>query len=141
MRQRHLLIAALAGVLALAGPAALAQDAPKAQPQNPLMEMTSQDLVGKKVVNQEGEEVGEIEDIVIGTDDKVVQAVVSVGGFLGVGEKNVAVSFDELQPGRDEAVLMNRASVEDLKQRPAYDEASGDYERYPSERTPAGKAL
>ena len=114
---------------------------PDTQPQNPLLEMTSDDLIGKKVVNQEGDEVGEIEEIVIGTNDKVVQAIVSVGGFLGIGEKSVAVSFDELQPGREQAVLLTNATVEELKQRPAYDEASGDYERYPPDKTPAGSAL
>lgn len=110
--------------------------------QNPLMQMTASDLIGKKVVNQQGDEVGEIEDIVIGTSDKKVQAVVAVGGFLGIGDKSVAVSFDELQPGQEENVLLTSgATVEELKGRPAYDEASGDYESYPPEKTPAESAL
>jgi putative membrane protein len=114
---------------------------PNTQPQNPLTEMTASDLVGMKVVNKEGEEVGEIEDIVIAKKDQVVQAVVSVGGFLGIGEKDIAVSFDELQPGREQTILLSGASADELKARPEYDEASGDYERYPPEKTPAGKAL
>jgi sporulation protein YlmC with PRC-barrel domain len=109
---------------------------------NPLMQMTAGDLIGKSVVNQEGDEVGEIEDIVIGTSDKAVQAIVSVGGFLGIGDKNVAVAFDELQQHDEDSVLLSSgATVEELKQRPAYDEASGDYETLPRDRTPADTGL
>jgi sporulation protein YlmC with PRC-barrel domain len=109
---------------------------------NPLMQMTAGDLIGKSVVNQEGDEVGEIEDIVIGTNDKAVQAIVSVGGFLGIGDKNVAVAFDELQQQDEDSVLLSSgATVEELKQRPAYDEASGDYETLPRDRTPADTGL
>jgi putative membrane protein len=102
---------------------------------NPLMGMTAGDLIGKTVVNEQGDEVGEIEDIVIGTSDQSVQAVVSVGGFLGIGDKTVAMSFDELQPGQEEdsVLLSSGATVEELKQRPAYDEAGG-YESYPADR-------
>lgn len=109
---------------------------------NPLMQMTAGDLIGKSVVNQEGDEVGEIQDIVIGADDKAVQAVVAVGGFLGIGEKSVAVPFDELQQQDEESVLLTSgATVEELKQRPAYDEASGDYEPLAPDRTPADAGL
>jgi sporulation protein YlmC with PRC-barrel domain len=104
--------------------------------------MTAGDLIGKSVVNQEGDEVGEIEDIVIGTSDKAVQAIVSVGGFLGIGDKSVAVAFDELQQQDEESVLLSSgATVEELKQRPAYDEASGAYETLPRDRTPADSGL
>lgn len=102
---------------------------------NPLMAMTAGDLIGKTVVNQQGEEVGEIEDIVVGTADQNVQAVVSVGGFLGIGDKSVAMSFEELQPGQDEDTvqLTSGATVEELKGRPAFDEAAG-YESIPAEQ-------
>jgi putative membrane protein len=111
-----------------------AQSGPTAA-DNPLMGMTAGDLIGKTVVNEQGDEVGEIEDIVIGTSDQSVQAVVSVGGFLGIGDKTVAMSFDELQPGQEEdsVLLTSGATVEELKQRPAYDEAGG-YESYPADR-------
>jgi putative membrane protein len=109
-------------------------DQPTDQQANPLMQNTAGDLIGKKVVNQQGDEVGEIEDIVIGSD-KDVQAVVAVGGFLGIGDKSIAMSFDELRPGEDGNVLLSSgATVEELKQRPAYDEASGDYQGYPADR-------
>lgn len=110
---------------------------PAPEPRNPLMAIPAGDLVGKTVVNQQGEDVGEIEDIVVGGSDRSVQAVVSVGGFLGIGAKDIAMSFDELQAGEDgETVLLTSgATIEELKQRPAYEEAN--YESYPPERTPA----
>lgn len=112
------------------------------QPTNPLMEVTAGELIGKTVVNQQGDEVGEIEDVVIGTGDKQVQAVVSVGGFLGIGDKSIAMSFDELRQGQDGNILLTSgATVDELKQRPAYEEGSGDFERYPPEKTPAESAL
>jgi hypothetical protein len=110
--------------------------------ENPLMQMTANDLIGKSVVNQQGDEVGEIEDVVMGTSDKEVQAVVAVGGFLGIGDKSIALSFDELQPGQEDNVLLTSgATVEELKQRPAYDEASGEFEPFPRDRTPADSGL
>lgn len=114
-----------------------------AQQDNPLMGMTVGDIIGKTVVNQQGDEVGEIEDVVISKQDKVTQAVVSVGGFLGIGDKSVAISFDELQPGQDqESILLTTgATVDELKQRPAYDEASGDYDKVPEDQTPGASAM
>lgn len=57
-------------------------------------------LMGFPVYNSSGddaEQLGEINDIVIGEDGNVSAVILGVGGFLGIGEKNVAVSYDELQ--------------------------------------------
>ncbi len=53
--------------------------------------MTATDLVGKRVIGQNGEDVGEISAVSLGADNKIVGAVVDVGGFLGMGEKPVAL--------------------------------------------------
>jgi len=45
----------------------------------------------------DAERLGEINDIVIGADGNVAAVILGVGGFLGVGEKDVAVGYDELQ--------------------------------------------
>lgn len=45
----------------------------------------------------DAERIGEINDIVIGDDGNVNAVIIGVGGFLGVGEKNVAVDYSELQ--------------------------------------------
>ena len=57
-------------------------------------------LIGETVYASEAENaetIGEVNDLIVGTDGDVDAAVIGVGGFLGVGEKNVAVSFDNLK--------------------------------------------
>ncbi len=54
-------------------------------------------LVGSNVYNQSGQTVGSVDDLLIGEDGKISQAVVSVGGFLGIGGKLVAVPFNEFK--------------------------------------------
>jgi putative membrane protein len=80
-----------------------------------------EELLGASVVNAEGDEVAEIEDVVIGQGDQYF-AILSVGGFLGIGDKKVAVPLDQLQLGEDEAYLMSAETEEQLEQLPEYDE-------------------
>ncbi|WP_298957181.1 PRC-barrel domain-containing protein [uncultured Methylobacterium sp.] len=54
-------------------------------------EVTSSKLVGKNLYNNKNENVGEIEDLVIDNGKTVTGVVVSVGGFLGMGERYVVV--------------------------------------------------
>ena len=46
---------------------------------------------------EDAEEIGTVNDLVISTEGDIVAVVVGVGGFLGIGEKNVAVDFAELE--------------------------------------------
>ena len=55
-------------------------------------EMFSSKLKGLNVYNQKDEKVGEITDLAIGKGDQVQAMILSVGGFLGMGEHYVAVS-------------------------------------------------
>lgn len=55
------------------------------------------DLMGVKVVTSGDEEVGEVNDLIINKDGQVVGVVIGVGGFLGMGEKDVAIGWDEVQ--------------------------------------------
>ena len=83
---------------------------------------SADDLIGKDVVNTKGDEVGEIEDIVVDPSSRAMYAVVSVGGFLGIGDKTIAVPFEQLNIGAEDAILMSEQSESELKQLPAYDE-------------------
>ena len=58
-------------------------------------------LIGAKVVNTAGEAVGDINEIVLDSAGKATAAVIGVGGFLGMGEHEVAVNFDSLKVARD----------------------------------------
>ena len=85
----------------------------------PLGQMRADELIGKDVVNARGDKVGDIEDIVI-DNNKAVMAIVSVGGFLGMGDKDVAIPFDQLRMNDRNAILMSETSADQLKQLPAY---------------------
>jgi len=53
-------------------------------------------LIGSTVYNSKDETLGEINDIIMDGNGRAVAAVIGVGGFLGIGEKDVAVDFSAL---------------------------------------------
>jgi len=88
---------------------------------------TNQDLVsrflGTQVVNPGGEPLGRVNDLALNAAGQVEVIVIGVGGFLGVGEKNVGVAYDALarqqgDEGKTELVL--DASQGDLTDAPEY---------------------
>lgn len=97
------------------------QQAAAAQPMDQLGEMSAEQVIGKDVVNLRGEDVGEVEDIVL-DQDKAVFAVISVGGFLGMGDKNVAVPVNELKLGENDVIMMSETTEEQLESMPAYEQ-------------------
>ena len=83
---------------------------------------TAEDITGTDVVNSAGDEIGEVEKIDRDKETGSLHAVVSVGGFLGIGDKKVAIALDDLQL-RNEQLLISLASTEEqLKAYPAYEE-------------------
>jgi len=56
----------------------------------------SSKIVGSPVVNDANEKIGEVDDLLVEPSDKVLFAVLSVGGFLGMGERLVVVPFGSL---------------------------------------------
>jgi sporulation protein YlmC with PRC-barrel domain len=65
-------------------------------------EWRSSKIVGLNVYNDKSEKIGDINDLILASDGKVGSAVLGVGGFLGMGEKLVAVPFSELKFSSDE---------------------------------------
>ncbi|MEQ1577971.1 MAG: PRC-barrel domain-containing protein [Hyphomicrobium sp.] len=61
----------------------------------------SSKVVGLNVYNGKNEKIGDINDLIIDTSGAISHAVVGVGGFLGIGEKNVAIPFATLKMARD----------------------------------------
>jgi sporulation protein YlmC with PRC-barrel domain len=57
-------------------------------------------LIGASVYGPDNASIGEISDVIIGSDGSIKAAVIGVGGFLGVGQKDVAVPFDALNVTR-----------------------------------------
>lgn len=54
-------------------------------------------LVGVAVYNNGNEKIGDINDVILDSGGRVANVVIGVGGFLGMGERNVAVGFDQLK--------------------------------------------
>ena len=55
------------------------------------------DLVGATVLDDRGESVGKVDDIVVSTEDDKLHAVIAIGGFVGFGAKLISMPFDALQ--------------------------------------------
>ena len=86
--------------------------------------LTAEDLEGSYVYGANDETVGEIGALVMGDNGEVGQVVINVGGFLGIGEKPVAVTWDELQimknaEGDDFRIYID-SSEEALEAQPEY---------------------
>ena len=54
-------------------------------------------LVGLNVYNEQNQKVGDINEVILDHSGKVAGVVIGVGGFLGMGEHNVLISFDEIK--------------------------------------------
>ena len=81
------------------------------------------DAMDEPVHNLQKEKIGEVNDLIVDGDGKVVAAVIGIGGFLGMGEKDVAITYKAIQVVRDEkgkATLILDVSKAALKAAPAY---------------------
>jgi len=86
-------------------------------------EMSADALIGATVKNKAGETVGEIKDIHLNKDGSVKAAVVGVGGFLGMGERNVLMPWNQIEIAREndaDLVIRTEASKDSLKAMPEY---------------------
>jgi sporulation protein YlmC with PRC-barrel domain len=84
--------------------------------------MSASTLTGDEVVNQEGEDLGEIDHIMIDVPTgKIAYAVLSFGGFLGVGEKLFAVPWSALTLDADNRQFVLDIDKERLKDAPGFD--------------------
>ena len=85
-------------------------------------ELRTSQLVGAKVYNNANDNIDSIEDIILKPDGSMDEVVLSVGGFLGMGDKYVAVPFSDLKITRDGSSLkiVTLATKDSLKALPAY---------------------
>ncbi len=121
-------IALLAGAaviaVSLSGPA-FSQGAPqtvtlmKVDPTTLATGYRTSKVVGSTVVNEANETVGTIDDLIVTPNEKVPFAVLSVGGFLGMGTKYVVVPFSALQV-RDKKMVLPGATKDSLKALPDF---------------------
>src|SRR6476660_9759804 len=95
---RAKLAAALAASLLLAPSVALAQT----RTSDPFITVQPADqwlasqFIGQGVSNEAGEMIGSIKDVLFDKSGRMANVVIGVGGFLGIGEKDVAVPYNAL---------------------------------------------
>ncbi|WP_010137318.1 PRC-barrel domain-containing protein [Oceanicola sp. S124] len=81
------------------------------------------DLIGAPVYNGQDEKVGDINDLIIALGGNVEGVVIGVGGFLGLGEKDVAIEMAQLDVATSEGDvqrLVTSASRADLESAPEF---------------------
>ncbi|HEX3407883.1 MAG TPA: PRC-barrel domain-containing protein [Caulobacteraceae bacterium] len=87
------------------------------------------DLLGRSVTNDIGEHIGTLDDLLL-EDATVWYAILSVGGFLGMGAHKVVVVFDALTID-DDMIALPGASKDALRQMPIYDAEQARRDRLP----------
>ena len=124
------MLAAAAALMIAASPAAAQTDAP-APPsfvqQQSDSEMLGSDFIGTPVDAKDGQQIGRIADLVFDRDGSIELAVIGTGGFLGVGEKVVAVPFDALKSEKvdNKQVFVVDATKDQVMAAPAFKTVSG----------------
>jgi sporulation protein YlmC with PRC-barrel domain len=112
-----------AGAL-LASSAAFAASAAKADVMTnvPGSSLTVTDWYKQDVYDQSNTKIGQIMDVLVGQDGQVSALIVGVGGFLGAGEKDVAVSFNTVKATmKDNKVYLTMNTTKDaLKSAPGF---------------------
>jgi sporulation protein YlmC with PRC-barrel domain len=78
-------------------------------------------LIGKTVKSAKGEDVGEVDNIVFTPEGKVRQLIVSTNGFLGFGEKNLAVIWSDVTIGPGNAYVITPITAESVKKYGLFD--------------------
>jgi sporulation protein YlmC with PRC-barrel domain len=128
--RRLLLTVAVASATAVAAPVAVqAQGTPQT------VQLTKVDVVkvatgfraskviGSSVVNDAGDTVGRVDDIIIAEDGKAPFVVLAVGGFLGIGDRLVVLPYEQLK-AMDRKIVMPGGTKDALKDLPAFKYAS-----------------
>ena len=82
----------------------------------------NEDVIGKKVVNLQGEDLGTIEDVIIDAPNaRVSYAILSFGGFMGMGDKLFALPWVSLFYSPEDGKFALKADRELLKKAPGFD--------------------
>jgi hypothetical protein len=77
-------------------------------------------VIGSKVLNSTDETIGIIDDLLVTREGKEPYIVLSVGGFLGLGDRLVVVRYDSLRFSSDNTIVLPGGSKDGLKMLPAF---------------------
>jgi len=104
-------------------PAPTIAPAPKFLGQQSPDEILASNLIGATIYDPSNQDLGKVNDVILTQDGKVDAIVIGVGGFLGMGQKNVAVQFSAMQQTTDQngaVKLVLDSTKDELNAAPAY---------------------
>lgn len=81
------------------------------------------DFMNSRVYNMVGESIGDVNDLVLDESGKVAAVIIGVGGFLGIGEKSVSMTPDQVKRmlhSDGKAYFTVNATKEQLQSAPTY---------------------
>jgi sporulation protein YlmC with PRC-barrel domain len=105
--------------------------------QMPAESVTVTDWYKQNVYDQNNNKIGEVMDVLLDKSGKVTSLILGVGGFLGAGEKDVAVPFDAVKVtnnNNNKWYLVMNATKDELKSAPGF-----KYDRDSTTWVPDGK--
>jgi hypothetical protein len=148
MKKITVLAAALTGILAVAATPTWAQSAPRGDARAPAattpaprpnVDLSSLHAIDKDTKNvtyngltvdklhdtnietASGKKVGEIDQVLVNSDNKIVAVSVDAGGFLGIGGEKVVMSLDQLQYDGQKKKFITSMNEDQLKSMPKWD--------------------
>lgn len=77
-------------------------------------------VIGAAVYNGQSQQIGTIDDLVLNHENQATLAVISVGGFLGVGGKLVALPYGKIERTDDGKIILEDGSKESLGKLPSF---------------------
>ena len=77
-------------------------------------------ILGQSVYNDKNEKVGNVEDLIINKDRSATYAIVSTGGFLGIGSHDVAIPAAQFTM-KDNKLLLPGATKEQIRSMPPFE--------------------
>ncbi|MGE0154927.1 MAG: PRC-barrel domain-containing protein [Reyranellaceae bacterium] len=130
MTIRNILMAGVAGSVLAIAPLALAQTQTPTSPTTPQTmpqatapaadSVEAGKLIGKSVRNPQGDKIGDIEAVYVTPGGQIDSVIVGVGGFLGIGERDVAVKWSDLTVSPDGDRVVATTTKDSLKAMPEY---------------------
>jgi sporulation protein YlmC with PRC-barrel domain len=98
---------AIAALLLMLAPPVLAESATSSSETMKPGQVRASKLIGKSVWSPDGRDIGDVADLILDKEGRIERVVVSVGGFLGVGDKQVAVPIGEVRWGAEERLTLD----------------------------------
>lgn len=97
-------------------------------------------LIGKNVYGRDNDKLGEVDDVILDTNGQAKQLVIGSGGFLGIGEKKVAVEYNAANwDSANNRINLSGLSRDDVKAMPEfkYDDSMTSFNRTRTPQAPS----